>query len=441
VDADIIRTNASLRDGPFAPAGDSAVVTAHAWYVMGLMAAVYMLAALDRSVLSVLIEPVRAEFKLNDSQLGFVAGLAFGLPCGLMAIPFGLLIDRVNRRAFLSIILGLWSFLTALGGIAQNYIQLVLSRMAVGTAEAGVPAAHSIITDYFPAEKRPMALGFVLGGGSIAYMITFAIGGWVAQNWGWRYVFFIVGLPGIIVALTIFLTVREPMRGAMEKSRAAVEPAPPLWETLGHLFSLRSFLHLYIGYALISASVSSFWSWISSLLIRVHGLPIQDAGITIALAGGIGGPIGNVLGALLAGRLGRNGVAPVITFVGLASLAVAPLGITMSLTATLALVIAIMPFVAGLKNGVFGPLQGVMLTLAKVRMRGVTAGLFHVTGTLVGFGVGPLISGVISHAMGGGEAIRYGLAACFLFDAWAAVHFWRGRRILERDLRTVGGLG
>jgi predicted MFS family arabinose efflux permease len=270
-------------------------------------------------------------------------------------------------------------------------------------------------------------------------MITFAVGGWVAHVWGWRYVFFIVGLPGIIVAATIFLTVREPVRGAMEKARPAViTPAPSLPETLGHLFSLRSFVHLFIGYALISASVSSFWSWISSLLIRVHGLPVQDAGIYIALAGGIGGPIGNVLGALLAGRLGRNGVAPVITFVGLASLIVAPLGITMSLTATLAVVIAVMPFVAGLKNGVFGPLQGVMLTLAKVRMRGVTAGLFHVTGTLVGFGVGPLVSGVISYAMGGGEAIRYGLAACFLFDAWAAIHFWRGRRVLARDLHAAG---
>jgi MFS family permease len=188
---------------------------------------------------------------------------------------------------------------------------------------------------------------------------------------------------------------------------------------------------------LLSATVSGFWGWVSSLFIRIHGLPVQEAGFYIAAFAGVGGLIGNLSAAVVAGRVGQRGSRAVLTFIAMGAAAIFPFGAIMALAPKFAVAVVMLPVVAALANCLFGPLVGVMLTLAKVRMRGVASSFLYVCGTLVGMGVGPLIVGTISQALGGGNAIRYGLAALFLLNTWAAFHFLSGRRTLEADINRA----
>jgi len=409
-------------------------VAAYSWYVLVTLTLVFLLASVDRSLMSVVVEPIRREFDLTDSQMGFVAGLAFGIPFAIASLPFGLLIDRINRRNFLAAAMALWSLLTAVCGFAQSFVHLALARMVVGVAESGFPAAQSMITDYFTVKRRPMALGIFFSGGSIAFVLTFALGGFVAQEWGWRAVFWMAGPPGILLSLILFLTVREPKRGGDGGSETPKEAPPPLLATLRYLFSLRAFLHLFIGYAIVAATNASFWTWIGSLLIRVHGLTMRDAGIFIAVGAGMCGFLGAIMGAAFTGRIGAGGMKPVLAFIAVAAAALAPLGVAMSFAPSLMTVLIFMVLVSIVKSSYAGPAQGIILSLAKARMRGVAASLLNIAGTLLGFGVGPFISGTISHLLGGGNAIRYGLACLFLMNIWAALHFWAARNTVEEDM-------
>ncbi len=411
---------------------------AYDWYVLIVLTVIFLLASVDRSLVSVVMEPIRHEFGLTDAQLGFLAGLAFGIPYALASLPFGLLIDRINRRKFLAGMLALWSLLTGLCGLAQSYMQLVLLRMLVGVAEAGFPAAQSMISDYFPARRRPMALGVFMSGGSVAFVLSFALGGWFADEWGWRTVFFAAGPPGLLIALLFYLTVREPERGRMDGPSSKADPeAPSFWQVMRFLMSSPAFRHLFIGYALVAATTSSFWSWIGSLLIRVHGLEVREAGLYIAFGAGVFGFVGALLGAVATGYLGRRGLRPVLTFVASMAVLLSPFGIAMALAPTLQTVIACMVVTSILKSCYTGPAQGIILSLAKTRMRGVAASLVNVAGTLLGFGVGPLLAGAISYFLGGGSSIRYGLAALFLMNIWAGLHFWMARRTVEEEVRVA----
>jgi predicted MFS family arabinose efflux permease len=434
----VVHSGGSAADERFPPTGAEAAPNVYNWYVLVVFTIIFLLASVDRSLVSVVMEPIRLEFHLSDAQLGFLAGLAFGIPYALASLPFGILIDRINRRWLLAGMLALWSFLTGLCGLAQSYVQLLGLRMLVGVAEAGFPAAQSMIADYFSARRRPMALGVFMSGGSLAFVLSFALGGWVADAYGWRTVFFAAGPPGLIVALLFFLTVREPERGRMDGVvRQPDTHAPSFWQAVRFLMASPAFRHLFIGYALVAATTSSFWSWIGSLLIRIHGLEVREAGLYIAFGAGVFGFVGALLGAVVTARLARNGLRSVLTFIAAMSVLLSPFGIAMALATSFKAVIACMVVTSILKSCYTGPAQGIILSLAKTRMRGVAASLVNVAGTLLGFGVGPLLAGSISYLLGGGNSIRYGLAALFLMNLWAGLHFWLARRTVEAEVNAA----
>lgn len=416
--------------------------TGYQWYVLVIFSVIFLLASVDRSLVSVVMEPIRHEFSASDAQLGFLAGLAFGVPYAIASLPLGALIDRVNRRRLLAGLLAIWSILTALCGLAHSFVQLLGLRMLVGVAEAGFPAAQSMISDYFPVRRRPMALGVFMAGGSAAFVLSFALGGWAAGQWGWRSVFFAAGPPGLLVALLFFLSVREPARGRFDSEVSQQDDvAPTMWEAIRYLLTSPAFRHLFIGYALVAATTSSFWSWIGSLLIRIHGLDVRDAGLYIAAGAGGCGIIGALLGAAASARLGRSGLRPVLTFVSAMAALLSPFGIAMALSSSFNVAIACMVVTSVLKSSYTGPAQGILLSLAKTRMRGVAASLVNIAGTLLGFGLGPVLAGSISYLLGGGNSIRYGLAALFLMNVWAAAHFWLARKTVEQEVSLARSAG
>src|SRR5262245_54477041 len=240
------------------------------WYVLAVMTVVYALNIADRFSVSTLIEPIRLELQLSDSGIAFLTGSALALFYVTVGIPIASLADRANRRTILAISLAVWSGMTALCGVAQNYWHLLLARFGVGIGEAGgTPPSTSILADKFPAARRPMALTIFALGACLGAWLGSSVAGGVAETRGWRAAFLALGIPGLLVALLVWLTVREPVRGALDHV-SAPSKTNTIAATLRYISRRRAAIHLLIG-----GTVATFWSWglmwwTPTFLVRSH---------------------------------------------------------------------------------------------------------------------------------------------------------------------------
>ena len=204
-------------------------------YALGILVVVYTFNFIDRQILSILLESIKTDLDLSDTSLGFLTGFAFALFYATLGIPIAKYADKGNRRNLIALSLGIWSFMTALSGLAQNFFHLLFARIGVGVGEAGCsPPAHSMIADYFPANKRSTALGIYSLGIPFGIMFGLFAGGWINEVFGWRLAFFVVGIPGILLAFIFRFTVKEPIRGQAE-GKVASEKQPSIYETVSYL--------------------------------------------------------------------------------------------------------------------------------------------------------------------------------------------------------------
>ena len=211
---------------------------------MGILVVVYTFNFIDRQILSILLQPVKDDLGLSDTAMGMLTGFAFAAFYATLGIPIARFADRSNRRNLVAWALGIWSLMTALSGLAQNFWHLLAARIGVGIGEAGCsPPAHSMIADYYPADQRATALGIYSLGIPFGIMFGLFAGGWINEFFGWRAAFFIVGLPGIVLALIVRFTLREPPRG-MAEGRADSADQPGVGETLQYLWAKKSFRHM-----------------------------------------------------------------------------------------------------------------------------------------------------------------------------------------------------
>lgn len=262
----------------------------------------YALNIADRFSISTLIEPIRIELGLSDSGVAFLTGVALALFYVTIGIPVATLADRGNRKAILAISMGIWSAMTALCGLAQNYWQLLLARIGVGAGEAGgTPPSTSILADKFPPAQRPMALTVFALGACLGSWLGSSIAGTVADQYGWRAAFLALGIPGVIFALVVWLTVREPQRGQLD-AVAASRKSEGLATTLRYIRARRSVFHL-----IAAVSLATFWSWglmwwTPTFLIRSHGMSVREAGMLLGPMHLIAGTICTVLAGYLMSR-------------------------------------------------------------------------------------------------------------------------------------------
>ena len=276
-------------------------------YALGILFVGYIVNFVDRSILSLLLEPIKLELALSDSQLGLLGGLAFALFYTFLGIPIAALADRHSRVKILAVSMVIWSAMTAICGLASNFWMLLLARIGVGVGEAGAsPPSHSLISDYFPIEKRATALSIYALGIPFGTMIGSYVGGWGADTIGWRNTFFLVGLPGIFVALIILFTLREPPRGMsdikLSQGTAPKTEAPQISEVLNLLWAKISFRHLAFAaglHAFVSYGAST---WNAPFFIRIHNMSSTDLGAALALVAGIGA-IGTFFGGSLSDKL------------------------------------------------------------------------------------------------------------------------------------------
>lgn len=405
-------------------------------YALGLLCTVYVVNFVDRQILAILLPSIKAELSLTDTQLGLLSGTAFGLFYATLGVPIARLADRVSRKWVITVCLSLWSGMTALCGSAGGFTSLLAFRVGVGVGEAGgSPPAHSLISDYFPPSLRATALAIFSLGVPFGILVGFLAGGWLSESLGWRRAFLVVGLPGLLLAGLVALTLREPPRGHSEglHSDAATPTALDvirfLWSapTFRHL-SLASGLYAFVGYSVIN--------WVPSFLIRTHQMTSGEVGAWLALIVGVGGGIGNYLGGVLADRFGarderRRALVPAIA---MAFAAPFSLVIYTTQSATLALVFLVLPTGLGLMYQ--APAFAITQSLATPKMRATAAAVLLFVINIIGLALGPLATGALSDALEprfGTDSLRWALLIVSSLFVWSALHFYLASRTLARD--------
>jgi predicted MFS family arabinose efflux permease len=408
-------------------------------YALSVLVVVYTFNFIDRQILSILLEPIKQDLGLTDSALGMLTGFAFALFYATLGIPIARFADRGNRRNLIALALTIWSGMTALSGLAQNFWHLLLARIGVGVGEAGCsPPAHSMIADYFPAENRATALGIYSLGIPFGILFGFIAGGWLNEFFGWRVAFFVVGIPGVLLALLVRYTLREPPRGMAEGRVAEVEQ-PTVMETFRFLWSKRSFRHMAVGGGLTAFVGYGVVTWVPSFLIRSYGMSTGDVGTYLGLILGIPGGIGIALGGYLADRYGARDTRWYLWVVAVALIACVPLsfGVYLSATAFASLIFLIIPILLGnfYQATTFSQTQG----LVSLRMRSVAAAVLLFILNIIGLGAGPQAVGILSDVLQpqyGDESLRYALLILSLVNVWSAYHYYLAGKYLKDDLVT-----
>lgn len=418
-------------------------------YALMVLLLGYIVNFVDRSILNILLEPIKQELDLNDTQLGLLGGLAFALFYSTLGIPIAALADRWSRVKVLSIAVVIWSAMTAVCGLAQNFWHLLIARIGVGVGEAGAsPPSHSLISDFFPVEKRATALSIYALGIPIGSMIGYGIGGWGADNFGWRMTFFIVGLPGIAIAALLFFTLREPPRGMSEAaatsaatSAAKSEPSPSMKEVLTYLWHKPSFRYMSLAcglHALVSYGVGT---WNAPFLERLHEMSRTEIGGWIALMSAISA-IGTFGGGYLADKLfDRTGNRRWYLWLpAIATLAMVPFQLLAYLHPDFPWLYVGLNVAAILGGMYLGPSFAMTQALVRLRMRAVASAILLLVLNLIGMGLGPFIIGVMADLFEptkGIEALRWAICVTLVFNVVAATCYFLGARTITEDITAT----
>jgi MFS family permease len=379
---------------------------------MVVLAVVYMFNFIDRQILSILLPAIKDEFQVGDTILGLLAGTAFAMFYVIMGIPIAQIADRVNRRNLIAAAVALWSGMTALSGLAANIWQLTLARIGVGIGEAGCsPPAHSIIADLYPPGKRSSAMGFYTLGISAGVMMAYLAGGWVVQNIGWREAFYIVGIPGLLLALIVRFTMVEPVRGASE-ARQDSGNQPGLVLVARFLLSRHSFVYMAVAAGLNAFVGYSIINFMPSFIVRSFEMQVASLGLWLGLIYGIAGGFGFFMGGYMADHVGREGHRKALRFVGLAIFVTVFFHAAVFLASTpfWCLILFILP--AATSNFYLAPVLSQTQSLVSLRMRSVASAIVLLIINVIGLAMGPPITGVISDALVpafGDDSMRYSL--------------------------------
>lgn len=408
---------------------------AYRWYVLGLLVTVGVIAWVDRNVLAVLLESIKADLGFTDLQLGLLGGVAFGLFYATLGLPVAWLADRYNRSAVLTAAVTVWSAMTALCGYATGFATLFLARIGVGIGEAGAaPPSQALVAEYFPREKRGFALGVLYLYIPLGFLVGFSTGGWLNELFGWRTAFLLVGLPGIAVALILKLTLREPPRTLPRTA------APSVLSTAAHFWRHSTLRHLPVAGALHGVGAFAATVWLPSYFIRMHGMSSGEAGSWMALAYGLGGGIGVLAGGRLADLLAkRTGDERWYVWCCAAALTLTvPFAAASYLTTSAGIAIACLMVATTFGHMHLGPLVATIQNLAGTQRRAVAAALYLFLGNIVSTGLGPTIVGAASDFFGrtmGNDALRYSLLVIVTTTTlWSALHFLLASRTLRADL-------
>ncbi|RYF98772.1 MAG: MFS transporter, partial [Caulobacteraceae bacterium] len=379
--------------------------------VLWLLVLAYTFNFIDRTIISTIGEAIKVDLKLTDTQLGLLGGLAFALLYTTLGIPIARLAERRSRINIITIAIVVWSLFTALCGMANSFVQLMLFRVGVGVGEAGLsPPAHSLISDYFEPQKRASALSIYSFGIPLGTMFGAVAGGWIAQNLDWRMAFMLVGLPGIIVAILLKVFVKEPPRGYSDRLVAdqvadvprleGDETAPPvhakppsIMAVAKRIFGKWGFFHMVAGITMASFAGYGTGQYSAPYFIRMFGLDLATVGLIFGVVGGIAAGIGTLMGGFLTDWAAKKSGRWYALVPAIGLLIACPLYILVytrddwKLAAGLLLIPGIFHYTY------LGPTFGVIQNAVSLRMRATATALLFFVLNLIALGFGPPFCG------------------------------------------------
>lgn len=404
-------------------------------YVLCVLVATYAFNHLDRQVFAVLVEPIKADLGLSDTAMGFLGGLSFALFYAIAGLPIARMADRGSRKAIISVGIVIWCAATAASGLARNFVQLALARVVTGIGEASnAPAAQSMISDLFPPSRRATALAVFYIGAHIGVLLGFTLGGWIAEEFGWRTAFIALGLPGLLLALLVWRTVPEPERGASDAEGVDTSTLP--WSSVfSFLRSSPGFALVVLGQGIHAFSLLGVMMWTAPLLMRLHGMGTAEAGMWLGPITGIAGGLGVLAGGRLADRLGKRDERWYVRVPALSALVGLPftIGFIMSDNVVIALLCLVPHQIAASMTS--GPIAAVLQSIVPVRMRALSVALSLLAANLIGLGLGPQLVGILSDLLReslGDESLRYAMLVAGVANLLAGAAYLATGRWLRR---------
>jgi MFS family permease len=422
-------------------------------YALVVLLMVYTVNFLDRQVVTILAEPIKNELHIADWQIGLMSGFAFAIFYTVLGLPIARMAESVNRVWIIGGSLTVWSGFTILCGQATSFLQLVGARIGVGIGEAGcTPTAHSLISDYVPKEQRASALAFFSIGTPLGALLGLTMGGVLADLYGWRVAFLMAGLPGLILAVVVFTTLREPRRRLVADAARHVPGKGHFAATLKYLAAKKTFwliafaaaIKAFIGYGHAPFTASFFFrnhpDEIAALAALFHLKSTGFMGLALGLMGGTAGIISSWLGGWIADRAAKRDLRAYMSVPAIASLASIPVFATALLvdSAALALVLLIIPGLLG--SLWYGPVYASAQGLVPPHMRATAASIMLFVINSVGLGLGPLLVGLLSDTLSGpvglgpAEGVRWALILAAGLGVIAFGLFWLARRHIREEM-------
>ena len=442
---DIIMNNNNTVNNALEPATEHSqaerLSPTYANYVLGVLFIVYVFNFIDRQAMSVFIGPIKAEFGASDTEMGLLVGFAFALLYTIAGIPIARWADSGNRRNIIAIGLTLWSAMTVASGMARSFTQLALARVLVGIGEAaGTPPAHSLLSDYFPLNRRATALAIYSAGAFVGSGLAYLGGGYLREYFDWRMAFIVLGAPGLLVALLVRFTVREAPRGYSEQRTVAAESST-FAQTLRFLTSSHSWVVMMAGFSLLSLTGYAVLMWGFEFFGRIHGMAPISIGNWMGLVVGIGGTVGTIAGGRLVDRMVQKNPARGLWVPVVVTLAGFPLGAVFLLAdEKFVSLCCFVPFYV-LLNVYVPAIYAYNQNMVRLRMRATAAAIMLFITNIVGAGLGPLVVGFLSDLFApsfGVQSIRYALLCALGLGAIGGALLLLSSRTVERDLmRTL----
>lgn len=411
------------------------------WYVVTILFSIYALNFLDRQVINVLGESIKRDLGISDTRLGMLTGTAFALFYSTLGLPLAYLADRAHRINIISVALLLWSGFTAACGLAASYAQLFICRLWVGIGEAGgTPPSQSLISDYFSHRQRAVALALFNSGPTLGGFLGFLLGGYAGDRFGWRVAFLIAGAPGLLAALLLKLTVKEPVRGRADGLESHARRLVPLRGTLQSLLQRASYLWLITGGSFAIFSIYVAGAWLPSLFIRLHGFSAHDIGRWLALSAGLGGFLGSLGGGVIATLLKRRWARSELWLTIISCAVVSPLLLVTVRSHNTSAALAAMFLLYSFGWVWIGPTSSLIQRVVPIRARALSVGCMLFLSNATALAFGPPLVGLASDALlasRGAESLRVAMSWAALAGPLAAFCYLMASRYIVRDIRRT----
>jgi len=407
-------------------------------YLLGLLVLVATVMTMERFVFSLAMEPIKQDLGLSDSQLGLMTGIAFAAFYAIAGIPLARWADRGNRATIVTLSACLYGVMVSLCGLAGSFFQLLLVRAGLAVGEAGLtPSAQSLLADYFERAKRPGVMAVFFSSYTLSMIVGYLLGGQLIDAWGWRTTFIIMGLPGIVLAVIVKLTVREPR---LTRPEANITSAPALRETVRTLWQQRTFRQILLAFCVGYFFFMGLSTWMAAFFMRIHGMTPTEVGAWLALAYGFFGLLGNYAGGYWANRFAACRERLQMRTVACLFVLGCPVSVVLYLSPNpyIALMCVVFQIIlGGFGNGsIFAAMQ----SLVQENMRSMAVAITFLFANLIGFGFGPLALGLLSDLLQpvlGEASLRYALVLFAPGYLWVAYYYWQAGHTIEADIRGI----